>query len=267
MSSANPTVIVTGSSSGMGAATAIKLAGLGWNVVLNASRSIKDAEAVARKCEQAGKARGAKAIVAAGDVALDADCRKIAEAALKAFGRIDALVNNAGTTKAVPAANLDGLDAAEFQRVFAVNLVGPFQMIRASAPALRKSGRGSIVNVSSNAAVTGAGSSLAYAASKGALNTMTLTLARALGPEIRVNAVLPGFVHTPWQDRYQGQERARHVAEHYRSTVALKRATAAEDIADAVVWFVAGAAAVTGQLLMVDSGQHLYVNSPPPRKG
>ncbi|MGQ0677454.1 MAG: SDR family NAD(P)-dependent oxidoreductase [Rhodospirillales bacterium] len=265
MSQDNPAAIVTGSSSGMGAATALKLAALGWNVVLNASKSAKEAEAAAAKCRQAGGAQGARAIVAMGDVANDADCRRVAAACLEAFGRIDELVNSAATTKVVPAANLDGLSPEDFARILAVNVIGPFQMICACAPALRAA-RGAIVNISSNAALSGAGSSVAYSASKGALNTMTLSLARALAPEIRVNAVLPGYTHTPWQDRYLGPDNAARVAAHYRASAALKRDTTAEDVADAAVWLIEGAKSTTGQLVVVDAGNHLFVNAPPPGK-
>jgi len=265
MGEAKPAAVVTGASSGMGAATAIRLAERGWNVALNASKSAEEAAKVARRCVEAGKAHGVKAIVAIGDVADDARCRAIAEAALEKFGRIDALVNSAATTKVVPGADLEGLKPEDFARIFAVNVAGAFQMIRACAPELRKA-RGAVVNISSNAGLTGAGSSVAYSASKGALNTMTLALARALAPEIRVNAVLPGYTHTPWQDRFLGPENARRVAEHYRSTAPLRRDTTAEDVADAALWFIAGAKGTTGQLLVVDSGNHLFVNSPPPRR-
>jgi 3-oxoacyl-[acyl-carrier protein] reductase len=265
MTEANPAAVVTGASSGMGAATALKLAGRGWNVALNASRSAKEAAEVARACAAAGKEFGTGAIVAMGDVADDAQCRAVAAAALAKFGRIDALVNSAATTKVVPAANLDGLDAADFARIFAVNVAGVFQMVRACAPALRRA-RGAVVNISSNAGLTGAGSSVAYCASKGALNTMTLALARALAPEIRVNAILPGYAHTPWQDRFLGPDDARRVAGHYRATAPLKRDTTAEDVADAALWLIEGARGTTGQLLVVDSGNHLVVNSPPPKK-
>jgi 3-oxoacyl-[acyl-carrier protein] reductase len=260
MPSDKPAAIVTGSSSGMGAATALKLAARGWNVAVNAARSAKEAEAVAAQC----RAKGAQAIVAMGDVAADADCRRIAADCVGAFGRIDALVNNAGVTKPVPAASLDGLSAEDFARMFAVNVAGAFQMVRACLPELRAA-KGAVVNVSSNAGLTGQGSSVAYSASKGALNTLTLSLARALAPEIRVNAVLPGFTETPWHERYNGAETAKRVADHFRATAALKRNTAPEDIADAVLWFVEGAKSSTGQLLVVDAGLHLHVNAPPPR--
>lgn len=255
------TVIVTGSSSGMGAATAVMLARRGWNVTLNAARSVKEAEAVAQQCQAAGS----KAIVVPGDVSQDADCRRIVAETTKAFGRLDALVNNAGMTKFCALPNLDGLGAEDFLRLTAVNVVGPFQMARAAAPALRQSGHGAVVNVSSNAGITGVGSSIAYAASKGALNTLTLSLARVLAPEIRVNAVAPGFAVTPWHAKGMNGEQIARITEHYRTTQPLKRDTTADDVAETVVWFIEGAHGVTGQLVVVDSGNHLHVNSPPRR--
>ena len=128
-----------------------------------------------------------------GNVAIDADCRKLAAGAMEAFGRIDILVNNAGTTKFAGHRDLDALSAEDFTNIYAVNVIGAFQMIRACVEGLRAHGDGAVVNVSSIAGIEGIGSSVAYAASKGALNTMTLSLARALAPEIRVNAVCPGW--------------------------------------------------------------------------
>jgi 3-oxoacyl-[acyl-carrier protein] reductase len=255
------TAIVTGSSSGMGAATAILLAKRGWNVTVNAVRSLERAEAVAKQCIDAG----GRAIVAAGDVSEDADCRRIVSETTKAFGRLDALVNNAGATKFCALSNLDGLTSEDFQRLTAVNVAGPFMMARAAAPALRQSGRGAIVNVSSNAGLTGFGSSIAYAASKAALNTLTLSLARVLAPEIRVNAVAPGFTITPWHGKGMSSDRIGQITDHFRATVPLKRDTTAEDIADTILCFIEGASGVTGQIIVVDSGSHLHVNAPPPR--
>ena len=147
-----------------------------------------------------------------GDVSRDEDCRKIVAAAAP-WGRLDALINNAGTTKHVAHDNLDGLSAEDFQRLFGVNTIGPFQMVRAARSLLeagaKASGRASaVVNVSSVAGISGVGSSVAYAASKGALNTITYSLARALAPLIRVNTVCPGYIDTPWFTKGRGVEAA-----------------------------------------------------------
>ena len=178
--------IVTGSASGLGAATAALLAKAGARIVVNYSSSKADAEAIADLCRK----QGAEVVVAQGDVSRDEDCRKIVAAA-SPWGRLDVLVNNAGTTKHVPHDRLDELSAEDFQRMFGVNTIGPFQMIRAARPLLKARATerpSSVVNVSSVAALNATGSSIAYTVSKAALNTMTLALARALAPLIRVNA-------------------------------------------------------------------------------
>jgi 3-oxoacyl-[acyl-carrier protein] reductase len=240
--------IITGASSGIGAASALALAKRGWSVVVNYSRSEAQAKEVAASC--------ADAIAVAADVAEDAECRKLAQAALDRWGRIDALVNNAGTTKFVAHADLDGLSADDFLRIYRVNVVGAFQMTRACVPALKAS-RGAVVNVSSVAAELGVGSSVAYAASKAALNTMTRSLARSLGPEVRVNAVCPGYVDTPWHHNALGMDRANHVAAHYAATVPLKDYARPDDVADVITWLIEGARQVTGEAIFVDGGLHI----------
>jgi len=172
--------IVTGSASGLGAATAAILAKGGARIVINYSSSQKEAEQTADLCRTAG----GEVVVVQGDVSRDEDCRKIVAAAAP-WGRLDALINNAGTTKHMAHDNLDGLSAEDFQRLYGVNTIGPFQMVRAARSLLetgaKAAGRASaVVNVSSVAGISGIGSSIAYAASKGALNTMTFSLARAL---------------------------------------------------------------------------------------
>ena len=180
-----------------------------------------------------------------------------AEAAVARWGRIDALVNSAGMTRFVDARDLEALAADDFMQSFAVNVVGVFQMTRAVRPHMVAGGGGSVVNVSSQAGATGTGSSIAYAAAKGAVNTMTLSLARVLAPEIRVNCVAPGLTDTRWNRDGLGDEVYEKVLARYRDTVALKSAAEADQIADAIVWLIAGAESVTGQILTVDSGMHL----------
>jgi len=245
--------IVTGSATGTGAACAIQLARKGARVVVNYTKSESEAKDTADKC----KAAGTEAIVVQGDVALDADCRKLAQAALDKWGRIDGLVNNAGITKFAAHADLDALGAEDFQRLYAVNVIGPYQMIRACTPAMKKQGNASIVNVSSISGVRGIGSSVAYIASKGALNAMTLSLARALGPEIRVNAICPGLIETRWHlSRFSKEDYAKFKA-NYEKTVPLGKAASADDVAEVAVWLLEGAAQVTGETILVDGGLHL----------
>ena len=246
--------IVTGSASGIGAATAASLARLGARVVVNYSRS----EAEAREVAEAISAAGGEAAIVQGDVARDADCRKIAKAALDAFGRIDILVNNAGTTKFAAHHDLDALSAEDFAGIYAVNVIGPYQMIRACAPAMKANGGASVVNVSSIAGTSGIGSSVAYAASKGALNTMTLSLSRALAPEIRVNAICPGYVETRWFSARFSAEQTTRISAQQAETVPLKHAGQADDIADAILFFCGSASRhITGEMLHVDGGMHL----------
>ena len=240
--------IVTGSASGIGAATAVELSRRGFSVLVNYSKSKEQAEKVAAKCKDA--------IVVRADVGEDAECRKLAQAAMDKWGRIDALVNNAGTTKFVKHADLDGLSADDFLRIYRLNVVGPFQMVRACAPAL-KANKGAVVNVSSVASLLGTGSSIAYAASKSALNSLTFSLARVLGPEVRVNAVCPGYVDTPWQHNALGMAGANKAAEHYATMVPLKSYATPEDLAETIVWLIEGARQTTGETIFVDGGMHI----------
>ena len=250
--------IVTGSASGLGAATAAILARGGARIVVNYSSSQKEAEQTADLCRKAG----AEVLVVQGDVARDEDCRKIVAAAAP-WGRLDALINNAGTTKHMAHGNLDGLSAEDFQRLFGVNTVGPFQMIRAARSLLeagaKSSGRASsVVNVSSVAGISGIGSSIAYAASKGALNTMTYSLARALAPLIRVNTVCPGYIDTPWFTKGRGEAGAKAVRDSVVGKVPLKVASTAEDVANLVCFLATPASSnMTGELVRVDAGLHL----------
>ncbi len=251
--------IVTGSASGLGAATAEILARSGARLVINYSSSQKEAEATAELCRKAG---AAEVLVAQGDVSKDEDCRKIVAAA-SGWGRLDILVNNAGTTKHVAHADLDGLSAEDFQRVYGVNTIGPFQMVRAARSLLeagaKASGRPSaVVNVSSVAGISGVGSSIAYAASKGALNTMTLSLSRALAPLIRVNTVCPGYIDTPWFTKGRGEAGAKQVRDSVVAKVPLKVASSAEDIAQLVCFLAMPASSnMTGEVVRMDAGMHL----------
>ena len=251
------TAIITGSATGVGAATALGLAQRGYDVLINYSKSEREA----KDAEAACRAAGADTLLVRGDVAEDADCRAIVEAAVGRWKRLDALVNNAGITTFAGSANWDALDADTFQRIVGVNVVGTFQMIRAAVPHL-KAANGAIVNVSSIAGALGIGSSVPYVASKGAVNSMTLHLARALAPEIRVNAVCPGLITTRWFVEGIGQEAADKLRAQYERTVPLGRACTAEDVAESVIWLVDAARTVTGELILLDSGMHLGGRQP-----
>ncbi len=248
-------VLVTGASTGLGAALAVGAATRGAKaVIINYARSTAEAEATA----EAVRAAGAEAVLAQGDVADDSACREIVAKARR-FGRLDALANNAGVTKFAPAhGDLDALERADFEHIFAVNVIAPFQMLRAARPLLETSNAASVLMVSSIAGVTGIGSSVAYAASKGALNTMTLSLARVLGPKIRINALCPGFIDTPWHEKGLPAEAVDRVREGTKRMTPLQAASSAEDIADAGLFFLSDASRhVTGETLLVDAGLHL----------
>ena len=251
---AGKVAIVTGSATGIGAATAVALAQRGARLVVNYSKSEADAHATAERVRDCG----GEVLVGQGTVAEDMDCRSLAATALGAWGRIDILVNNAGTTKFTAHTDLEGLSAEDFTRIYAVNVVGAFQMIRACREALMKVEGGTVVNVSSIAGITGLGSSVAYAASKGALNIMTLSLARALAPEIRVNAVCPGYVATPWFSRRFGEEASEQMAANIAESNPLRGVAVAEDVAKAILFLASpDSGQITGETLLVDSGMHL----------
>jgi 3-oxoacyl-[acyl-carrier protein] reductase len=248
-------ILVTGSSTGLGAAIAVGAARRGAKaVIVNYASSAKEAEATADEIRKAG----AEAVVVQGDVGEDADCKKIADAASK-FGKIDALANNAGTTKMAPNhGDLNALSKDDFLRVYAINTVGPFLMIRAARALLEASGKASVLMTSSIAGVTGVGSSVAYAASKGALNTMTISLARALAPKIRVNAICPGFIDTPWFTKGIGAQAAAALRDNMAKNTPLKVASNAEDVADPALFLLSDHSRhITGETLMIDAGMHL----------
>ena len=250
---ARKVAIVTGSASGIGAAVAVSLAEAGARIIVNYTKSEAEAAETAAAAERAG----GEVRVVRGDVSVDADCRALSQTALDTWGRFDILVNNAGTTTFASHADLDALSAEDFAHIYAVNVTGAYQMVRACRESLKES-RGAIVNVSSIAGIAGVGSSIAYAASKGALNTMTLSLARALAPEIRVNAVCPGYVATPWFEKRFGEERFAQITAEQALATPLKRAGTPTDIASAVLFLASpGAHHITGVTLVVDGGVHL----------
>jgi 3-oxoacyl-[acyl-carrier protein] reductase len=247
--------VVTGASSGLGRAIAELAAERGAKaVVINYASNTAQAEETARRVEAAG----AKAVLVQGDVASDEDCKKIAAAAAP-FGRVDALFNNAGQTTFANHADMDAVSAENFSRIYAVNVIGPFQMVRACRSLLEAApDPGAVVNTSSIAGVTGIGSSVPYAASKGALVTMTLSLARALAPKIRVNVICPGYIDTPWFGRGLPQAAVDNLRQGAAASTPLQLASKPEDIAGAAIFFASPAARhITGETLLVDAGSHL----------
>jgi 3-oxoacyl-[acyl-carrier protein] reductase len=249
-------VVITGASTGLGRAIAVETAARGARaVVINYANSAAEAEETANRV----RAHGGEAVLVKADVADDAACRTIAAAA-EPFGCIDALFNNAGVTKfATPHSDLDLVTGDDFLRLYQVNVVGAFQMIRAARTLLEAAkAPGAVVNTSSIAGVAGIGSSVPYAASKGALNTMTISLARALAPRIRVNAICPGFIDTPWFGRGMDEDALQRMRQGVAAASPLGVASTAEDIAGAAVFLASPASRhITGETLIVDAGSHL----------
>jgi 3-oxoacyl-[acyl-carrier protein] reductase len=244
--------VITGSGTGVGRATALELARLGCNILVNYSRSAQEAEQTRDEIA----ALGVKSIVFRADVSRDTECRDMMAAATRAFGRLDVLVNNAGTTTFAAHGDLDAIDPDAWQRIMAVNVQGPFQCVRAARSALEEHGQGCVINVSSIAGVRAIGSSIPYCASKAALNNMTMALARALAPKIRVNAVAPGFITGRWLQAGLGDAyEAAKKANENRSP--MRRVCDPEDVSAAIVSLITGSDLVTGQILPVEGGMLL----------
>ena len=251
----NPVAIVAGGSRGVGAATAILLASKGWNVTITCTSSIKDANLVVKECE----AFGVEALALSADVSDDDACKNTAQETLKKWSRIDALVNNAGTTKFVfNHGDLDGLDAEDFLHIYKVNVVGPFQMVRACKESLLTSDNPSVVNISSIAGIKGIGSCLAYASSKGALNTMTKSMARNLGP-IRVNAICPGFIQGDWLRKGMGDGMYNAARDNLTKNTPLGLTVTPEQVAQGIYTFIDTNKVVTGETMLMDGGHHLII--------
>ena len=251
--SSNKVAIITGGSRGVGAATARLLASKGWNITITCTSSMDDAKNVVKECEKLG----VEAIAITADVSEDNSCVQTAQETIEKWGRIDALVNNAGTTKFVfNHADLDGLDAEDFLHIYKVNVVGPFQMVRACKEMLLNSDNPSVVNISSIAGIKGLGSSLAYASSKGALNTMTKSMARNLGP-IRVNAICPGFIQGDWLRNGMGDDLYNAALENLTNNTPLKLTVTPEQVAEGIYSFIGINKVVTGETMLMDGGHHL----------
>lgn len=247
---ARPVCVVTGSSSGIGAATARRFAQAGFDVVVNYSREAAPAEEVAAAC----RAQGVEAAVRRADVSRDEECRALAAFVEETWGATAVLVNNAGRTKFVALRDLEGTSARDFHDIYAVNAIGPFQMTRAFAPLLRRSPGAAVVNVSSGAARTGMGSSIGYIASKGALDSLTIALARALGPEIRVNGVAPGMIEGDWLRDGMGEARYEATKQAYSAHAALGSVVQPAEVAETIYFLATAAPRTTGETLLVDAG-------------
>lgn len=231
--------LVTGSTSGIGEATAKRLVALGAKVMLNSSTSISEGEKLASELEGVSYHQA--------DISSEDECKELVDATIETFGRLDVLVNNAGFTSVIPHADLDGVTEEVFRRIIDVNIFGTWYLSRAAVPELKKSGNGSIVNISSIAGLRPVGSSIPYSISKAGVNQMTQLMANVLGPEIRVNAVAPGLVETPWTESWD----TLHAAVAARSP--MRRSATAEDCAEAVIGILRNTYQ-TGDIVVVDGG-------------
>lgn len=242
-------VLITGGGTGVGRACSLQFAQHGFDVVVNYSRSQQDACDTAAQVERLGGV--AKTYQA--DVSDDSSVSEMMRYVESEFGRLDVLVNNAAMTHFVEHTDLEGMQEAMWDRILAVNLKGPFFCTRAAAKLLAKGDGGAVVNVSSVAGSTGSGSSIAYCASKAGLNTMTKSLARALAPKIRVNAVCPGPIDSRWIRQGNPNWDIQQMVAKYP----LPKPSQPSDIADAVLFLAIGTNMATGQLLTIDGGQTL----------
>jgi ketoreductase RED2 len=239
---AGKVAIVTGSSSGIGAATARMLDDAGASVLVNSSSSVEAGEKVAAELADARYQQG--------DISDEQHCRRLVDVALEQWGRLDILVNNAGWTQLIPHPDLDAVTDEVFRRILDVNVLGTWYLTRAAIPHLRASGDGVVVNITSIAGVRPMGSSIPYAVSKAAVNHMTVLLAKVAGPEVRVNAVAPGLVATPWTSDWGPMH------DWVSATAPLRRSATPEDVAE-VVLGVVGSRYLTGEVVLVDGGLSL----------
>lgn len=237
--------LVTGSSSGIGKAVAVRLAAAGYRLVINSARSAEAGEKTAAALPEA--------VYVQADVSVEDEARRLVERVVGHYGRLDVLVNNAGRTRPVPHADLEGASPALWREIFALNVFGTWQTTVAAMPHLRATGDGAVVNVSSVAGSRPAGSSIPYAVSKAAVEHMTRLLANTCGPGVRVNAVAPGLVETPWT---RDDPFFAPIADRVREQVPLRRVGTPEDVAETVLGLVS-ATYTTGQVLLVDGGAHL----------
>lgn len=240
--------LVTGAASGIGRSVALALARAGYEVAINYSSSDAAARATASEAERLG----AKTLVLKCDVSDEPGVRAMLKAVESGFGRLDVLVNNAGTTAPWKAKDLESLSLTDWDRVFAVNVRGLFQVTRAAVPLLRAS-KGCIINTASIVGLRPGPQPLPYAASKAAVINMTKTLAWNLGPDIRVNAVAPGWMEGEWMQRMLKDKYDELMGKRAQATP-LKRCVTADDVAETMMSLIQSNRFVTGEVLVIDGG-------------
>jgi 3-oxoacyl-[acyl-carrier protein] reductase len=248
MTQSRPTTLVTGSASGIGKAAALRMARAGCDVAINYSKSAGRAEETVAEL----RSLGVDAVAFAADVSDDAAVRAMVAGVVERFGKLDTLINNAGTTSATAPEDLDGIIAEDWDRVFAVNVRGMVQVTRAAAPHL-KAVNGSIVNVASIVGLRPGPQPLAYAASKAAVISLNRTLSRVLAPEVRVNAVAPGWIEGEWMERTLGDNYERLMDRRAKQTP-MKRNVTLDDVAESIFALATSHPFVTGEVVVIDGG-------------
>lgn len=238
---------MTGAGSGVGRACAVRFAKLGYNIAVNYLEGTEDAQVTQSLAESAG----AEVLLIPCDVSKNTEVIEMVRKVEKRFGRLDVVINSAGTTYFVDHSDLDGMSEEKWDRILAVNTKGPFFVIRAAMRLLKEAKNAAVVNISSASALSGQGSSVAYAASKGALNTMTKTLARAFAPQVRINAVCPGPIDSRWLRRGLTEEQI----EKSVSVMPIPELIQPDDVADTVVYLAIESSKSTGQVLVLDGGR------------
>ena len=243
------TALVTGGATGIGKSAVLALARAGYDIAINYASSAQAAEATAKEAQ----ALGAKTLLLQADVSDEAAVRKMIAQVEEAFGHLDALINNAGTTAKWKVKDLESLDLAEWDRTFAVNVRGLFQVTRAAVPLLKKGTNPAVVNTASIVGLRPGPQPLPYAASKAAVVNMTKTLAWNLGPEIRVNAVAPGWMEGDWMQRMLGDKYDDLMGKRAKQTP-LRRCVTADDVAESMLSLLHGNRFVTGEIVVIDGG-------------
>lgn len=248
-----------GRANGVGAATAKLLAKQGCNILLNCLKNKEQAESIVSECI----ALGVEAELVIGDASKNETCKKLSEIVSKKWGRADILVNCLGVTKSASYEKLEQLTEIDFEKLFSVNVTAPYLMAQAFQELLKKSGNGVIVNISSSAGITGKGSSIAYAAAKGGENTLTLALAQALSPEVRVNAVCPSFIDSSWwEESFKGkEEKYDTLVNSIKESNLLNRVLKPLDVANTILSIIQNPV-MTGELIRLDAGMHVGKANP-----
>lgn len=248
--------VITGAGrlNGVGAATAKMLANQGCHILLNTNKNEEQARSVLEKCQQ----YGVETELFLGDLTKSDNCSDLASLAYDKWGRTDIIVNSLGATKGAPYEKLEKLTEQDFQHMFAVNAIAPYLVAQSFQPLLRDAGNAAMVNVSSAAGISGKGSSIAYAAAKGAENTLTLSLAQALSPEVRVNAVCPSFIDSSWwEEKFQGKEaQYEKLVSSMQNSNLLNKVLKPNDVAQMII-SVINNPVMSGEIIRMDAGAHV----------